>query len=195
MFHGMYHGCNIFVMWKWLPVVVLDQEKGFLITSRLIAWTFFWVHIMWTPILYKKVLLRERKRRTDHHVASTPSVVLTGGGTLGTPHLNLDLAGGYPIPGGGTWGYPPSGPGWGTPLSKAGWGTPLPIWTWPGYPPRCGQTENITFPHPSHAVSKYYINRIRIPVFLMFIIYYDVQIETRSKQFKNAIEIFFQDIA
>ena len=41
------------------------------------------------------------------------------------------------------------------------WGTPRlnlavvpPIWTWPGYPPnRCGQTENITFPHPLDAVS------------------------------------------
>ena len=34
-----------------------------------------------------------------------------------------------------------------------------PVWTWPGYPPpppphRCGQTENITLPHPSDAVGK-----------------------------------------
>ena len=56
---------------------------------------------------------------------------------------------------------PPSGPGMGYPLS-AGWGT---SWTWDGvpflsgpetgYPPtpsrKGGQTENITFPHPSDA--------------------------------------------
>ena len=107
----------------------------------------------------KKVLLRERKRHTTHRVLSTPSVVLPG----------------YPPPpiltwaaGGGTWpGYPPAGyPPAGYPPPPAGYpprldlaGYPLPwclphgilgnvakhsgIWV---SPPRCGQTENITFP-------------------------------------------------
>ena len=38
---------------------------------------FYW----WNPNYNKKVLLRERKRHTAHHVASTPSAVLSGGGT------------------------------------------------------------------------------------------------------------------
>ena len=66
------------------------------------------------------------------------------------------------------WGTPPGqvwweggggNPRWGIPGQVQQrwvylrWGTPN--WTWLGYPPppnRCGQTENITFPHPSHAV-------------------------------------------
>ena len=45
----------------------------------------------------KKVLLRERKRHTYCSVASTPSVVLTGGG--GTPSQIYGPNRGYPIPG------------------------------------------------------------------------------------------------
>ena len=97
-------------------------------------------------LLNKKVLLRERKRHTARHVASTPSVVLTGvnpipgpdpdGGTpsLGVPlsrsrwgYPHLDLAGvdgGVPHP---WWrrGYPPSGLNQGTPLSTFRWGYPI----------------------------------------------------------------------
>ena len=60
--------------------------------------------------LNKKVLMRERKRHTARHVASTPYVVLTG-----YPPCP-DLAGGVP-----TW-VPPQQ------------GTP-PGWTWQGIPP------------------------------------------------------------
>ena len=80
----------------------------------------------------------------------------------GTPLARCDWGGvpevgypplGYPRPGvtGGGWGYlrwgtpPRAGPGWGTPrLDLAG----VP----PPPPPRCEQTENITFAHPSDAV-------------------------------------------
>ena len=72
-------------------------------------------------------------------------------------------------PGGGGGGLPLLG-GWGYPHPDLA-GVPSPQWTWPGYPPsdlatvplsdlagvppsRCGQTENITFPHPSDAVGK-----------------------------------------
>ena len=94
--------------------------------------------------LNKKVLLRERKRHTDRRLASTPSVVLTGGG------------GGYPITGQGGIRIQ------GTPRIQGWMGVP-PVQGWMGVPPhldlagvppprRCGQTENITFPHPSDAV-------------------------------------------
>ena len=91
----------------------------------------------------KKVLLREHKRHTDCHVASTPSVVLpryppSGPGqggypAWGVPCLGGTLPGGYPakvppLSGPGevppsiwTWrGTPPSGPGWRVPC----WGVP-----------------------------------------------------------------------
>ena len=77
------------------------------------------------PFNNKKVLLRERKRHTDHSISSTPYAVLSGGlvpwlgggqvpwgtpsphpnldgdvgtlgggvGTLGYPHLDLDVGG------------------------------------------------------------------------------------------------------
>ena len=76
----------------------------------------------------KKVLLRERKRHTAHHVASTPYVVLTGypppdlagGGVpdLGTPQ-------GTPLPG-----YPPTRvpPHQGTPPRLDLVGYPPPQW-------------------------------------------------------------------
>ena len=60
--------------------------------------------------------MRERKKHTARHIASTPSVVLTGGGTLGGgPDWTGGTLGGAPGRGGGTLG-------------------------------RCDQTENITFP-------------------------------------------------
>ena len=88
-----------------------------------------------------------------------------------TPHL--DLGWGIPLSGPGM-GYPPSRPGMGYlpvsrmgyPPSGSGMGYP-PVWTWDGVPPphpdlgwgtppphKCGQTENITFPHPSDAGGK-----------------------------------------
>ena len=80
--------------------------------------------------------------------ATPPHPDLAEGGTLG----RFPLAGVPPHPdlAGGTLGG--HLPGWGTPQSDLA-GVP-PVWTWPGYPPphRCGQTENITFPHPSDAV-------------------------------------------
>ena len=68
------------------------------------------------------------------------------------PHLTGGTQGGVPPP---PAGYPlqPGPMGVGTqggilPVTPS-WGTPPSIWTWPGYPPRCGQTDmcqNITFP-------------------------------------------------
>ena len=104
-----------------------------------------------TSILNKTVLLCERKRHTARCVSSTPSSVLSQGGT---PSLDR----GYPVPG---WGYPVLGWG-GTPSLDRGYpihgqGTPCPDLT--GVPPPrrpdlaevpptpgCEQTENITFP-------------------------------------------------
>ena len=73
---------------------------------------------------HKTVLLRERKRHTARHVASTPSAVLSWGTPLPPPHP--DLAGGTPSLVGGT-------PSWGTPgkgLGTSHWGTPPPERTW-----------------------------------------------------------------
>ena len=74
----------------------------------------------------KKVLLRERKRHTARHVASTPYVVLTGY----PPPARVPPQPGYP-------------PGQGTPPARVppppGWtcqGTP-PGWTCQGTPPGC----------------------------------------------------------
>ena len=115
-------------------------------------------------ILNKKVLLCERKRHTACHVASTPYVVLPGYPPPGrVPPGQGTPQAGYP-PGQGTplAGYPPAGspragypptrvPSW---LDLAGYLPQLPhgilgnvakhygIWV----PPRCEQTENITFP-------------------------------------------------
>ena len=132
----------------------------------------------------KKVFLLEHKRHTARHVASTPPVVLIRGGVphprsrsrQGVPHPRSRSRWGVPHPRsrwgrvpytrsrsrqgvphprsrqGGTpsqvqMGYPgrgiphPSGPG-------PGWGT-LPLMLLNG-----GQTENITFRHPSDADGK-----------------------------------------
>ena len=105
----------------------------------------------WTQDVYRPPLIKY----------STCCPVLGGGGGGG----GLPLPGEYPRPElGGGWegtpslpGYPPIRIGWGTPHTVRpgrgtplqGWlGTPPPNWTWSGYPhpPRCGQTENITFP-------------------------------------------------
>ena len=48
-------------------------------------------------------------------------------------------------------GYPPSRPGMGYTPPTPGWGTPCPDLGWGTPPHMCGQTENITFPHPSDA--------------------------------------------
>ena len=101
-----------------------------------------------TPLkINKKVLLRERKRHTTRHVASTHYAGLVGGGTLGTPPawIWVGVPGVPPhqmdgVPPTWTWvggtqgtpntrwmGYPPPpGPGWGVPWipPSAGWGTP-----------------------------------------------------------------------
>ena len=70
------------------------------------------------------------------------------------PH-HLDLRQGTPPHPHLEWGTPCLDLGWGTPLPHLGWGTPL---SRPGtgyHPPRkCGQTENITFPHTSDAGGK-----------------------------------------
>ena len=70
-----------------------------------------------------------------------------------------------PWPGGGGGYLPsstlPSGPAWpGVPTL----GYAPPVWTLLGYPsppPRCEQTENITFPHPSDAVGNKNLNLSR----------------------------------
>ena len=105
---------------------------------------------------YRKVLLRERKRHTAHHVASARYAALSpggggpypiqswmGGGTPsqvwmgGVTHQVLDE--GYPIPD-LDWGVPPCygtphlNLGWGTPHLNLGWGTPL-LAGWMKYTP------------------------------------------------------------
>ena len=117
----------------------------------------------------KKVLLRERKRHTAFRVASArfadgggrvPPIQSWTGGTPGySPTLILDGVphqqdGVSPYPDFG-WGYLPPNQQDGVPLQlDLVWGK-VPIWTWDGVPPRkCGQTETITFPHPSDAGGK-----------------------------------------
>ena len=88
--------------------------------------------------VYKKVLLRERKKHTDRRVVSIPSVVLTG-----YPPV-LTWPGGDPARGYPTWvplagyplaGYPPAGypPAWYPPA-----GYPLVGYPPSGYPPPAG---------------------------------------------------------
>ena len=113
-------------------------------------------------------------------LAGVPPILTWLGGTpslQGVPLAGitplLHLAGIPPI---WTWpGYPTSDLSR-VPPFEPGWGTP-PRWTWPGYPPikgwgaphldlaglpsRCGQTENITFPHPSDAVGNKRTSRMR----------------------------------
>ena len=88
---------------------------------------------------HKTVLMRERKRHTDRRLSSTPCAALSRGEGYpllgGTPHP--DLARGY---------HGQAPPGWDTPVH-------LDLARVPS-PPRCGQTENITLPHPSEAVGK-----------------------------------------
>ena len=111
----------------------------------------------WKTFIYKKVLLRERKRHTARRVVSTPSVVLPGypprGGYLtrvpppgGVPDPGTPPPGGYPDPPGGLpdLGTPPGGvPDPGSP--PGGYLTRVPPrgGTWPGYPPGGG-----TWPGP-----------------------------------------------
>ena len=94
----------------------------------------------------KKVLQRECKRHTAHHIASARYTMLlcllTGGGgypiqswTMGVPHpVHPDLDGGYPLSRPGI-GVPPC-PDliWGNPLSRPGMGYPC-LDLSKGYPP------------------------------------------------------------
>ena len=110
-------------------------------------------------MIYKKVLLRERKRHTDRSVSSTPSVNLYGGYPRWGNPTESDLARGVPLGGGGTWGgvLPPPG----VPPSRSDMGvpemgyTPCHSWlryhphphqTWPGYPPPPSDLAGVTPP-------------------------------------------------
>ena len=127
----------------------------------------------------KKVLLRERKRHTARRVASACYAALSNGwegvphpvlvvggytshpppsrpGREGTSH-HPDLGWGTPQPRHGIGYLPPTQPGMGyLPHPDLGWGTLHPQ-TWDGvpHPHKCGQTETITFPHPSDAGGNY----------------------------------------
>ena len=95
-------------------------------------------------ICNKKVLLRDATG-----ILTAPYQVLHLLPVVRYPlHLGQFWRGGYL-----RWGTP-SQVWWGGTRTGPGWDTPHPIWTWLGYPPppRCEQTENITFPHPSDAV-------------------------------------------
>ena len=117
-------------------------------------------HFCYNSLNNKKVLLRERKRHTTRRVASTPYVVLTGNPP---PPARVPPRQGIP-PGQGTpLARVPPGPGYPPWLDLAGYppGCPMAFWEMlqsiMGYgypPPRCEQTENITFPHPSDADGK-----------------------------------------
>ena len=115
-----------------------------------------WCH----SVINKKVLLREHKRHTAHHISSAQGVPGPRSGGVpsprsrGVPH---PWSGGYPISGPvGYPGYPPDQTWDGVPPSPQpdlGWGTPLPPATRPemGYPPaivirQTFPSINITFP-------------------------------------------------
>ena len=107
------------------------------------CWQTSWIQKVWTHVDNKKVL-RERKRHTNHSVASTryAGPAGGGGGVRGTP-------GGHPPAQGVSWadgrpcraGAPLPGP----PCQDGGYpptwtwegGTP-PTWTWDGVPPLSG---------------------------------------------------------
>ena len=101
-----------------------------------------------------KVLLHKRKRHTARRVESAHFADLSPDRGGGTPS---SLGQGYTPPSLG-WGVPHPDLGWGTPLSGPGMGYP-PVQTWDGgpLPPNGGQTENITFRHPSDAGSIYHV--------------------------------------
>ena len=126
----------------------------------------------------KKVILRERKKHTVRHVASTRFAEMSPDWGGRVPHPVLDRGVPHQVL---TRGYPPSA-GWGTPCLDLGWGTPIQTWdgvppfsrmgylppiqtrdgvhphvqTWDGVLPcKCRQTENITFPHPFGADGNY----------------------------------------
>ena len=62
-------------------------------------------------LIYKKVLLRERKRHTAHRIASIPSVVLAGGRELPHPRTGDTLPWGTPSPHPDQGGTPSQEPG------------------------------------------------------------------------------------
>ena len=92
-----------------------------------------------SPNVDKKVLPRERKRHTDHYIASARYAALSsdgwgGGGTPSSPAL-----GGYPIPGLGR--RCPIPGTWGVLHPRSEEGAPPSIQTWNGVPPsRPGQS-------------------------------------------------------
>ena len=91
----------------------------------------------------KKVLLRESKRRTAPCVASTPSVVLTGGWEVPHPRTGWGRGVPHPCPGEAGYPLPPSGPGQVIPPHLDLAGVP---------PPTHGQTDRWMYRH----VSKHY---------------------------------------
>ena len=156
------HQCPGIVFAPLIEFTVTDLSKiNLWIKMKIDPNKYHGIHIVWKYSQNKKVLLRKRKRHTDRHVASTPSVVLTGG--KGVPQVppHLDLARGIPHPWQGVPGEPPI---WtwtwlgGTPSLT---GVPLvpPIWTWtwlgvphpwqgyPWYPPS-GPGLGWEVPHP-----------------------------------------------
>ena len=105
---------------------------------------------VWNVLFNKKVLLRERKRHTDRGISSTPSAVLSLGGTPSQVPLCPYLAWGVPIPGQGS-----------IPSLVGEYPIRVPLiltWSGVGYhpspPPSGGQSENITSCHTTYAVGK-----------------------------------------
>ena len=102
----------------------------------------------------KKVLLRERKRHTACHVASTRCAALSNPDLVWGGTQSQVLGEGYPIPGqgegipcprsGGDSGYPPH--------LDLGWGTP-PTWTWDGVPPHLDLGWGTPLPGPGMGYS------------------------------------------
>ena len=88
------------------------------------------------------------------HWGTPPSRSDPGGTRGGVLPIGVPPCWGTPCQGIPPLGYPPIGV---PPRLDLAW-VPPPGWTWLGYPPppRCEQTENITFPHPSDAVGNKY---------------------------------------
>ena len=106
-----------------------------------------------------------------------PHLDLTGGypslmgGNLDIPHLDLDLAEGVPHPWQGVpWHTSPCLDLARVPHPVQGWMEYPPVWTWPEYPPPLsrGQTENITFPNSSDAVSNKQLRMVMLSLFCNF---------------------------
>ena len=140
--------CNVYTFTQSYPITVSvwlrhkdHHVHKYTLLVQLPLVTGYWHNVLYffNLMVNRKVLLHERKRRTDRTVSSTPSALLSGGvGTYsgwGRYLLWLRVptypgwGGGVPTPDQGR--YPLSGPGQGRyPLAEVG--TPPPIWTWPG---------------------------------------------------------------